>query len=537
MIGLIALFLPVVDARVVNSRIISASIFRAGVSLVTREVSVPAGKGTYTLDVVPEAIDGGFWYGSPDEGTKVRDVVSKLDWDEKTVDFEPKSIGDFLAANIGKKLKFSIPKGSGELEQIEGTLLRMDEPPNGAAFFKLEGNRLRVVSPSSIIELDLTGLETIWKRKVKTPRIHIDFEVDAPKPTRVRWTTLEVGPAWTPSYLLELFPAKQAEMTAKVQLGLPGWTFENTDVQLLAGKPVVTTDWAADLAAAQGTIEAFLNRSGPQWRNDPADPFEGFQNWNQQLQSYYGGQQMYSYGLGGGGFGGGQGSSSPRVYQDTRSTDFFAREPEINRNGGVFAYPMGKLSMKPGDRLTRVIFTGSGTTERVVEWRFRAGTSNTLSDQVEVLNTGKLPWTGGRCSILNDGTPLAITSVPFTTPGAKAILKLGDAADLKQSISQTITPGEPIKTGNFIEPTAWHNMTLSLTNTRDEPLTLRLVFWEQCYELVADGADVSVGSEDVGYNPTRYATISHPIKGGETWEYKIRFRKRGEAAPGGRSGG
>jgi len=536
MIGLMCLLLTA-EPQVVSSRIISASIFRAGLALVTREVSVPAGKATYALDAVPEALDGGFWYGSPDEGVKVRDVLTRFDWVEKTVDFEPRSIGDYLAANVGKKLRFSIPKGNqGELETIEANLLRMDPPPYGGAYFKLEGNKLRTINPQAIVELDLTGLEQTWKRKVKTPRVRIEFEVDAAKPARVRWTTLEVGPAWTPSYLLELFPLKEAEMTAKVQIGLPGWTFDQTDVQLLAGKPTVTTNWAADLAAAQGTVTDYLNGSGPKWRNDPPDPLEGFERWQDQLLSY-GGQQIgyYGGGFGGGGFGvGGQFASNSegtfaRTYQDTRSTDFFAREPEINRNGGVFSYPMGKLSMKPGDRLTRVVFTSTGKAERIIEWRFEPN-GNALSDQVEITNTGKLPWTGGRCTILNDGTPLAMTMAPFTGAGQIAVLKLGDALDFKRSTSESITAGETIKRPNSFTPTAWHTVTLRLTNTRDEPVNLRLVFIRECMELVADGATAERSVPEGGVQPLTL-TLRASIKAGETWEGKVRYRRWGESAP------
>lgn len=526
---LLALVLSANAPTIVNSRIVSASIFRAGLALVTREVNVPAGRATYSLDIVPEAIDGGFWYGSPD-GAKVRDVTTKLEWVDKTIEFQPKTIGDYMAANVGKRLKIALPSGKpGEVEWLDALLTRMDDPPYGMAFFKLDNNHLRLVNPGAVTEIDLTGLAQIWKRQTKVSNVHIDFEVDASKPSRVRWTTLEFGPAWSPSYLLELYPGKEAELTAKVQLGLPGWKFEQTDVQLLAGKPVVSTDWAADLASAQGTIENFINRAGPQWRNDAKDPFENFGQQQQQLQSYIG--NNYQGGYGGGGFGGGGfgqgGGYEGRAYQDTRSTDVFAREPEINRTGSVFAYPMGKLDLKAGERLTRVMFASTAKVERIVEWRL--GLHQGISDQIEVENTGKLPWTGGRCTVLNNGTPLAILSLPFTTVGGKAVLSMGAAPDLRYKSTIENTVGETIKTKNSFQAlTTWHTVTLRFENTRDEPIVVRVIFSERCMEMEATGAEITTGADSSLYAQERKATYRQTIKAGESLEYRIRYRTLGQ---------
>ncbi len=294
------------------SKITSASIYRSGLTLVTREVTVPAGKGTYKLDAVPSALDGGFWFGSPDD-VKVQDVRTKLKTEEKTVDFEPQTIGDFMAANIGKKIRYGIIEATNvggnyrsEMKWRTGTLVRIGPPPSGVALIKLEDGTLLFVSPSSISELDPNGLDLTWKRKVTEYSVHATFAVDAPKPSRVRFTTLERGPMWLPSFMIDFDSRTSATLFAKVQLGLPGWTLDNTDVQLLAGKPaLIDATGMADLASGQTTLEGFANgRSASLFPGKP-DPFESVVR--AELLSYsgfVGGGGEFGGGGGGGGLGG-----------------------------------------------------------------------------------------------------------------------------------------------------------------------------------------------------------------------------------------
>jgi hypothetical protein len=298
-------------------------------------------------------------------------------------------------------------------------------------------------------------------------------------------------------------------------------------VQLLTGKPVVNTDWAADLASAQGTIANYIQRSGPLWPNDKLDPFDGFLQANRGLTSY-GGNYYGGYGgQGGGGFGGAGGSEgySGQTYSDTRTTDFFSREPEINRTGGVFSYPMGKLSLNPGDRVTRVMFSSTGKAQRIVE--LRLGLNQAFTDLIEVENSGKLPWTGGRCTVLNDGTPLAILNLPFTTVGTKAVLMLGAILDLRHTEQALAAIGEPYKPGGSTSfPTLWRSETIKFTNTRDEVVNLRLIYLQNCIEMIAEGATIAAEIRGNNYQLDRTATIEKAVKPGESWEYLVKYRIR-----------
>ncbi len=522
----------------VQSRITSLSIFRQGLAVVTREVDIPAGKASYRLDVIPEAVDGGFWYGSPD-GAKIRDVRTKIETVEKTIEYAPRTVGDYMAANVGKRMRVAMAtQNPKELEWIEGVLTHIEPPPQGLATIKSDDGNLRIVNVSLAQQIDMKGLDSVWKRKIKTKQVHIEFEADAPKPARVRWTTLEFGPAWSPSYLVELQPGKEAELTAKVQLGLPGWTLKDTDVQLLAGKPTVKTDFVPDLMAARGTIGEFLARSQSRWTYNEADPFAEDPNRKEELSSYYqvywgngtviyggGGGFVGGGGFGGGGFGGGQFGGD--AYRDTRSTDVFAREPEIGSDGGVYTYPLGKLSMGPGERLTRVVFEATGHIERIIEWQANANSGQgTLADVLELTNSDKLPWTGGRCIVLHRGTPLAMTQLPFTTSGSLARVEMGSPEDLKPTQKRTVEPSDPIKIRGGVSQSAWwHTTAYTLKNTRDEPITVRFAHSADCYELKLEGVEgvVDENSGTVSVYSTARATFS--LKPGDIKEIRVKMRR------------
>ncbi|MEQ1821382.1 MAG: hypothetical protein ABL949_02615 [Fimbriimonadaceae bacterium] len=476
------------------SKITSASIYRSGLTLVTREVTVPAGKGTYKLDAVPSALDGGFWFGSPDD-VKVQDVRTKLKSEEKTVDFAPQTIFDIMAANIGKKIRIGLPETvvrgntyAQEAKWITGTVVRMGSPPNGVALFKLEDGSLRFLSPSSVIDIDPTGLELVWKRKVTEYSVQASFSVDTPKPSRVRFTTLERGPMWLPSFMIDFDSRTSATLFAKVQLGLPGWTFDNTDVQLLAGKPALSdATGMADLASGQTTLEGFAAGQSAKLFPGNSDPFESVVR--SELMSYSG-YFSGSGGFGGGGFGqggggfGGMNNNVPNNYSDTRGADKILSEPEVNRSFGIYKIPMGKLTMEPGERLTRNLFSSKGTVRRYVELAFTQSLSPTIRDRISIKNESGLTWIPGKCTILEGGAPIAVTGMPFCPPNQECSIFLGETDDVKVDSTSEGGPMEraTLKSGfKGSVPTTLNDITME--NLRDEPVEIDFRFSYDSYDL------------------------------------------------------
>ncbi|MEQ1932275.1 MAG: hypothetical protein ABL962_00150 [Fimbriimonadaceae bacterium] len=512
------------------SKITSASIYRSGLTLVTREVTVPAGKGTYKLDAVPSALDGGFWFGSPDD-VKVQDVRTKLKTEEKTIDFEPQTIGDLLAANVGKKVRFGVPEAvvrgtsyGQETKWKTATLVRMGPPPNGAVLFRLEDGTLQFHSVSGIVEIDPTGLDLVWKRKITEYSVQASFSVDTPKPARVRFTTLERGPMWLPSFMIDFDSRTSATLFAKVQLGLPGWTFDNTDVQLLAGKPsLIDATAMADLASGQTTLEGFAAGQSAKLFPGKSDPFESVVR--TELKSYSG--PSSGGGFGGGGFGqggggfGGQNNNVANDYSDTRSDNRILNEPEVNRSFGIYKIPMGKLTMEPGERLTRNLFSSKGTVRRSVELTFTQSLVPAKFDRISIKNDSGLTWIPGKCTILEGGAPIAVTAMPFCPPKQECSIVLGQTDDIKTDFVSEGGPVERVTLKSGIKgsvPTTFNDITME--NLRDEPVEIEFRFSYESFDLeCSEGKVIKVLLTET----QRKSTLTHifTLKPNETKKMRI----------------
>src|SRR5687768_13449602 len=100
---LLPIYAPAPDPVQLTTRVVEAAVFKSGLVYLTREAMIPAGKATYKLDTIPTAIDGTFWYGSPD-GLVVTDLRTSLKLVDKKDVSDPKTISQYLFANVGKRV-------------------------------------------------------------------------------------------------------------------------------------------------------------------------------------------------------------------------------------------------------------------------------------------------------------------------------------------------------------------------------------------------------------------------------------------------
>src|SRR5579862_7914424 len=94
-----------------HSRVVSAAIFKPGIAMLVREVEVPSGSGLYALDDLPDAIDGTFWYSSPDDA-QISDVDTTIRLQEDSKTYDAKTIAEMIYANVGKHLSIKVYQGS-----------------------------------------------------------------------------------------------------------------------------------------------------------------------------------------------------------------------------------------------------------------------------------------------------------------------------------------------------------------------------------------------------------------------------------------
>jgi|GEM_PF-5090943 len=484
------------NPTVLHSRVISAAIFKPGIAMLVREVEVPVGHGFYALDSLPNAIDGSFWFGSPD-GADVSGVETTIRLEDDSKTYEAKTIAEMVYANVGKHLSLKIDKGS-DLETLSGTLTDLEEQ-SGEITLKLDSGDIRSLAISQIVELSPGGLDTTYTRKGKVPTLQIRFKADASKAARVDFTTIEPGAAWNASYLVDLGSDGTAQVEGKAQLGLGGLKFDNTDVKLMAGLPTLPSATASDLASGAGSLDSYLHggeNGFAQYRPGTADPYDLFATWIQEMQlalarytagMYNGNSVLGSVdNIGGSVLSGGQGLM-PMNGGLFRFGSSATEEPKaplpsdagMFRRESLYAYPIGPTTLEPGDRLTKLLFKQPSHYRTIYRWD-AAEANNPVGEFLRIHDDGKTPWTGGVVTVAKAGIPLAQTDMPFTATGHDADLSLGQAPDILtdkdvQETKAVTIPNPNRKAGEALRVRLTELTRMSATNTKDEPVTLEIV--------------------------------------------------------------
>lgn len=535
----------------VKTRVVSAAVFKPGVALIVREAHVPKGKGRYKLDVLPDILEGSFWYGSPD-GAVVGDVQTRLRFEETTTKIEAKTIAEFLLASEGKPVRMTVNNSKGDPEPLSGTILA-SATTGGWITLRLPNGNIRSVQAGQVMELDTTGLNSTYERKIPVVVQEIAFEAEAAKPATVRFMTLENTAAWSGSYLVTLNTGGSADVTAKAQIVVGSLTLENTDVQVLAGLPALPTTPKFDLVAGFGSMVAWLRGTQESYRayrpnRDPysqiAQVFQDAQNRARMAGSDPYGSTFANYGYGGGGFGGGgQGAyfgGNPGMDIDSNFSGNRPSGAAGEEVGGgaarvedLFAYPLGKLSMAPGDRVTRQFLKETAPYERLYRWEvaMKAVQYQQPTERSRVLkilrltNKGKSPWTGGLALVMKDGSPLAQTDMPYAAPGQEANIELGEVQDVPVTKDAKEIKREQTQQYNRQYTLITVETRLSVENTRTEAFTIEVRHDVVGEVLEAPGAEIAaLGTALNAANKNSRVTWTITLKPGEKRELSYTYK-------------
>ncbi len=535
-----------------KSRIVEASVFKSGLVMLTREVTVPVGDGSYTLDVVPEASDGTFWYSSPD-GLLVTDVTTTLRMNDQKVKLTAQTIGDYLAANIGQTVKLTcrtIQYGSTNketLEQIEGIV---NGPPRGntnSVPIKLSNGHLKNLALTSIEEIDTTGLKSELSKSVKTPDLRIQFRAQSEKPARLHFVTLEAGATWVGSYLVTLNPSRAATVIGKAQVALGRLSFDDTKVSAVAGQPYMVSNNRYDLNSGIGGLVNYLNGDQDQFLSylqSSKDPFQLLPQmateaaqatqWENGLGYGYD-RDAYNYSrfVGyGGGMGGGGGGGQVTYTNPSSTRRELAPQATTERVESLFAYPIGKVSLQAGDRLSRILFSQSSTYENIFRWSAEVGNPDvTVKNLLRIHNTGTVPWTGGQVFVTKGATPLAQLIMPFTSAGKAADLELANAQDIAAKKEEIVVSSDAIAMPNrpkLLLPRQLIEVHMSVESSRMETATFEMTITVPGEVVDPNGGKVEkLLARPDGWNRSSRITWSFNLSPGEKREVRMQYRHLG----------
>ncbi len=221
------------EEKPVESKIISVGLFKNGLVVVKREVSIP-GPGAYRLDKVPDAVHGTFWIES---NAEIEATMKMREVDVPAHKAGPLSLQEELA---GRKVTLHL-KGA-KVAPVNGTVIRFERHPDDEAagprrFLVLKTARGRTfVDTTEIASVEVEGdNDTVKQRKA----VLLLTVGKSDKRPAVRISYLTTGLSWAPSYRLDITDPKTLaiEQSAVVRNELTD--LKDAEVFLISGYPSV----------------------------------------------------------------------------------------------------------------------------------------------------------------------------------------------------------------------------------------------------------------------------------------------------------
>jgi hypothetical protein len=543
--------------EVVEPRIVEANVFRSGIVMLMRETAVAPGTHTYSLKTIPQALDSTLWFESPD-GAEVSDVRTRLELVPVTTNRPARTIIELIQLNVGKRIKIRATEGVKGDVVLAGTLL--SAPPSqpygwsGNVDVRLDDGSVREVTVGSINRIWPNGLSTTVQEQGIKPKLIVEFRTRSERPAHVRIGSLEAGALWNAAYHVDVKPTTGASVTAEAQLAVAGLGLTDSTTNLVTGMPDLTRGTRLDLGTGLSGLSDWLTDAQPQNNyGQPAmrpggpssDPYERLAELISLAQqsryfikdgvfregqsangnyAYYGG----SGGYGGGGMGGFQSILASGTDDQLK---FIKHAIEATRLEDLFTYPMGELSLKPGERLTRVLSKTDSTVQSHYVYSVDLSPGGESKDSVHrvltIKNDSPGPWPGGTAFVTRSNVPLAEVPMPFTPSGKTADLQLATAEDLPKSRDLKEVSRESVTRGDgTMGQLVTYDVSISIENTRKEtvPIDVELDVLGK-FENAPDATIITTAVVPNPDNTSMRATWHFDLPPGDKKQMSARFKR------------
>lgn len=428
--------------KVVASRVVSASLFKNGLAVVTREVEV-GGAGTYLISDVPSPIHGTFWVESEDE-VEVRVTMREMDMAPQSntaTDFQGQLANQNITVHFrepgippttGKVLPMEHPRG-------DAAWNRTYQQPNHYNYFgqinPTAGSRRfliletkdgrEYVDTSMIARLTVSGpAERITERKPV-----LLLTVNNNKPSMIRMSYLAKGLSWAPSYRLDISGEKNMTVEQKAIIKNELGAFSDAEIFLISGFPSVQFGHVTSPLSLQQTWATFFKQL-----NTEIKPGQGSMGQMTQQMAVMSNVSAPPSGL--------DMSAAPS-----------GEGPDIHYQ------PVGKRTMAEGDSIMLRVATAETSYDRIVEWivpdtrkadgrhiqeherrRDPGKYLDTVWDALRFKNPLSFPMTTGAAMIVGKGKFLGERTSFWVNKGEETTLHITKALSVRTRSSEQEEP-------------------------------------------------------------------------------------------------
>jgi len=463
---LVATLLGSAAPNPVEPHIISASLFKNGFAVVSREFEVSA-PGTYQVEKIPEGSMGTLWF-TASEGTKLEDVATtNVDTKSK---YNVPDIEGILVANVGQQVRVGIRNGDkitglaqeGKLVAVGKDYVLVQGPSSSIAIPKDQVSSLASLSGQLLYQAELTSSKRVLNIRTSG------------KPGRVHMISLERGLTWSPAYSIDISDPGKLTIVGKATVLDDLEDLAGVEARFVTGFPNVPFSVYLDPLIRGGTVGDFTSM------------LEGIGDPNAVT--------MNRRPMPGGGFGGQGGArmteNNSRVnFQDLASSMDVA--PMLgSQQEDLFFYKQPNVTTKKGDRSYHILFSATAPYEDVYTWDLPDGTVNNIEytgvpdgaldvwHTLRFRNTSGLPFTTAVATTFKGGEVLGQDAMRYVSAGSLAEVKITKALDVHAEADEAEVSRERGAIKNSPNYPVFDLVllqgTLRVTNTKSVAVRLRI---------------------------------------------------------------
>lgn len=512
------------DKGVLSPKIVNASMFKNGYSIIRREVDVP-GPGEYDIDTVFRSTLGTLWF-STSEGLMLDSIRTQTHKKSNTADVA--TTDALLRANVGKSLTLGIRIQNdliyqvGKVKGVSGQLV----------FFETKGSLVALPVGSIITVSGSSGtLQTKTSSEATSRSLHVRFTGQNGK---LRIVTMESGLTWSPAFAVDISDPKRLHLVAKSTIVNDLADLKSIQAKFITGFPNVP--YLNEIEPLTSNLYAFVT---------PADP----------------NQNSLNLGRGFGGFGGGGGGGGRMLSGQLAQNAYAVYADPVPGNGvttsaangekivDLFFYKQPDVTLEKGENAYFVIFKMDASYQERYVWNidsqqtsgqydntaYRPITDGTgeVWHSLEFDNTSGLPLTTGVATTFKDGEIIGQDTLSYVPIGAPIELKVNKALDVRAEVVEeevTRKRGAIMSFNNPVFDLVTLKGTMSITNRKTSPIHMKInrEFIGE-YESSDESPVVSkLGKGLRDTNPTTKLNWTTDVAAGEkktiTYQYRIYVR-------------
>jgi len=416
---------------------VAVAAFKNGLAFVLRQGEVPLSSGVGRITPIPNATLGSLWISPNTPGSKLDEVVAYRYniAGERTIP----SLGEILRANVGKTITvaYQTKEYTGDVvgfrqsgqEPTQPSELAAPTPAQPADYLLLRVSKNLLVIPLSGISMASLPDDAILREPTEQPGQALRFSVKGGSPKeKLTIGYLERGVGWSPSYLISLLDDKTAQITMQAIVTDDAEDIQDAELFFVVGVPnFAYADTLSPMSLQQSLLD-FMRDAGR----------EG---------------NMKS-----------QGAFSNAISGQMIMADSFAAQAPIPLTGLVsdmssapeedlFLYNRSGVTLAKGERASYDVFSGNVEFEHLYSWEVtgepRVDASGNITSRnsnspdenradsvwhtIRLKNGTRFPWTTAPAMVISGDKPVSQDTLPYTSKGASANLKITIATDLRAS--------------------------------------------------------------------------------------------------------